>query len=610
MSAIQSNLSDPRYGYDMDVAVTQDSINATLKLFLDKFESHEFIRCYVYEKNPETGKGQYVCKNFDEIVAEVGMNPFDIPDGSDNEFVQKLYEMKFGFAFRATMGLPTEFPLSDLPDIVELNKGNSMVTYNLVCREFQILNLANNFGDITWTNISQAQQPQPWVFTFLVDLDLRSSDSAFAYLPEDVKQAVKNLCPDSMFSVQQLYLDLNTAGLESSPRISGIDPTSETYIYLTKIFINGYFKKIQEDNQSGENPDGNFLLGYTIKPSAPGSDPSIIPTDLNFLTSPYYDQSGQETQNYPLYTLNYLVMTENHKMPVAVPFSWNWVDEDMVSSYNGVMAVRKEIFRSYLNKLLSPTLDSVCLIPSTKIECTNDPVKCFKYKLGAKEDKTSKSFTLVNDGSDKVLQFSFSKKDSDKKDFCWFNWSNIEMKYSLSSDIYFTGNIIRMVSVASMYIHLNIDAGVVEGDIVKYKVETDYELGVDSYGNLTVFMPEGSPKFTDQSEKIDPNWWAKFISLGTIDSFIDDVKGYLEVMKSFLTGHQNQILHMLTGSKAWVFPGGKTFVFKNVEFSDFQDLTANVTYAEPSLARLMNQANQETLDFEAAAAKGKLELSH
>ncbi len=606
MSAIQSNLTLSKYGYDMAVGVTQDSMNATMKLFLDKFKSHEFIRCYVYEINPSTGKGQFVSKPFEEIKEELGMNPFDIPDGSNNEYVQKLYQMKFGFAFRAQMGLPTNFPLSDLPDIIELNKGNSMVTYNMVCREFQILNLANVFGDITWTNLSQSAQPKPWVFTFLVDLDLRSSDSAFAYLPPEVQQEVKNLCPDSMFSVQQLYLDLNTAGLESAPSINGIDPTSETYIFLTKIFINGYFRKIQEDNQSGGNPDGNFLLGYTIKPSAPGKDPSVIPTDLNFMVSPFVDSAGKESKEYELYTLNYLVMTENHKMPVAVPFSWNWVNKDEVSSYNGVMAVRKDIFRVYLNKLLSPTLDSVCLIPRTKIKCTNDPFKPLKYSLGMTRDITDKSFTLVNDASDKVLSFSFSKKDKDKKDFCWGNWSNISLKYTLKSDIYFTGNIIKMVSVGTTYFHLNIDAGVIEGDIVKYRVETDYELGVDSYGNLTVSMTPESPNFKDESEKINPNAWAKFITLGTINGLIDSVKDYLQVMKTFFTGHQNQILGMLNGSRMWVFPGGKTFVFKNVQFSDYQDLVANVTYAEPSAARLRNEASQETLDFERSAA----ELDH
>lgn len=603
MSAIQSHLSNSKYGYDLVAGVTQASINATMKVFLDKFEGKEFIQCYVYEKDPETGKGHFVVKDFEALKTELGKNPFDIPDGSSGEDVKKLYEMKFGFAFRAEMGLPTSFPIQELPDIIKLDKGSTTVNYNLVCKEFQILNLEDNFGDLNWTNLSQNTQPEPWVFNFLVDLDLLSSDSAFASLPADVQQAVKNLCPDSMFSVQQLYLDLNTPALASAPTIHGVDPTSNTYIYLTKIFINAYFKKLQQDNVSSGNPEGNVMLGYTIKPSNPGKAPSVIPTDLNFMVSPYLDENGNVTTNYPLYTLNYLVMTKGDPMPVPVPFDWNWVQESEIGDFNGVMAIRRNIFVNYLNELLSPTLDSVCLKPSASIECTSNPFKPLRYTIGISRDTTEKRFSVVQDGTSEVLRYSFTSEASKKKDFCWGNWTNISLKYTIDSKIYFSGNLIKTRSVATMRMHFNLDGAVYEGDYVKYRVETDYELGVDQYGNLTVVMAPGSPKFTDESQKIDKNIWGEIISLGTLDGFLKDVRSYLDVMRSFLTGHQSQILQMMNGSRVWVFPGGQTFVFKDVMFSDYQDLVANVTYAEPTADRLNNQATAETLEFERAAAK-------
>jgi hypothetical protein len=38
----------------------------------------------------------------------------------------------------------------------------------------------------------------------------------------------------------------------------------------------------------------------------------------------------------------------------------------------------------------------------------------------------------------------------------------------------------------------------------------------------------------------------------------------------------------LDGSQGWVFPGGKSFTFKQVAFSDYLDLISRITYVDPS----------------------------
>ncbi|MFD0861680.1 hypothetical protein ACFQ1M_05645 [Sungkyunkwania multivorans] len=586
MSAIQSNLSASQYGYDMVVGVTQASINATMKSFLDKYKGHEFVMCYVYQTDPTTNKGSWVSKPFEDIKQEIGGDPFSIPDGapSDNALLQKLYQMKFGFAFRASIGLPTEFPLDKIPNVIVLDKGNSLVTYNLVCKNFEVLNLTNNFGDITWSNISQSSQSEPWVFSFNVNLDLRSSDSAFAYLPKSVQDKVKNLSPGSMFSVQQLYLDLNTAGLDSAPSISGLDPTSDAYIFLTRTFINSYFKDLQKNNQSGDNPDGNFLLGYSIKPSKPGPTPSIVPTDLNFLVSPYLDSSGNPTKDYDMYTLNYLIMADDHHMPAAVPFGWNWVEKANEANFNGVMAIKKAAFVDYLNKLFSPQLNSVSFSTSCSIDCVN-PVK-MRYNIGMQAATGALKYQVVNDGSSKVLTYSYTKSSNASKDFCWGNWGNITFKYTVDSEVHLTGNTIQVITTTTAWMHVNVDGGVAEGNFVKYKSTVDYQLGVDAYGQLKVTLVGGKPNVKDESDDINPGVWGTIVTAGTYKGFIKEIKGYLTVIETFLSNYNNQILAMLNGSHVWVFPGGKTFVFKNVQFSNNQDLVADVTYAEPTAERL------------------------
>lgn len=578
MSANQSNLSASKYGYDMVVGTTQASINATMKQFLLKFDGHEFIRCYIYKQDVPDGQSHFVETDFQAYKTTLGFDPFDVPNGTamTDPKMKALEDNYFAFAFKTVMGLPTSFPLSAIPDVIKLDKGNSSVTYNLFCKEFQVLNLEpGGYGGGTWSNLSQEGGAAPWTFTFDVSLDLYSNTSAFVSLPPEIQNQIKNLCPGSMFSVEQLYLDLNAPGLESNPQIANLDPTSNAYIYLTRVFLNKYFANMQENSKSADNPDGNYLLGYSIKPSNPGNTSSIVPSDLNFLVSPYLNEQGNATTLYDLYTLNWLVMTDKHKMPAPVQFEWNWVDKANVSNFNGVMAINRATFSNFLNKLLSPALGNVCLIPSASISVNLIKVT---VNYGFKHDYSGQTYNVVNDGTSRVLTYSYEKSASDSDTFVP-NWGNITIKTSVQSDIYLEGNKIRTNTTAACWVHLNTDGGISEGDIVKYNCDTNYTIGVDSHGNLSVTMD--TPVFKDQSN-FNIDGWAKFVSAGTIEGMISKVKDFWTVMKTFLAGQENQILAMLNGSSTWVFPGGQTFVFKNAGFSDHQDLIADVTYAEPT----------------------------
>ena len=603
MSANQSNLSASKYGYDMVVGTTQASINATMKQFLLKFDGQEFVKCYVYKQDVPEGQSHFVETDYEAYKTTLGFDPFTIPNGTptSDERIQKLEANYFAFAFKTVMGLPTSFPLSAIPDVVKLDKGNSSVSYNLFCKEFEILNLEpGGYGGGTWSNLSQVGGDAPWTFTFDVSLDLYSNTSAFASLPQEIQNQIKNLCPGSMFSVQQLYLDLNAPGLESNPQIANLDPTSNAYIYLTRVFLNKYFANMQEQSKDPSNPDGNYLLGYSVKPSDPGNISSVVPTDLNFMVSPYLDAQGNATTQYDLYTLNWLVMTDKHKMPAPVQFEWNWVDASDVGSFNGAMSIKKGTFGNFLNKLLSPSLGTVCLIPSAGID-----VNLIKISVsyGFQHDYSGQTYSVVNDGTSKILTYSYEKSASDSDTFVP-NWGNITIKTSVQSDIYLEGTTIRTNTTAACWVHLNTDGGVSEGDIVKYNCETNYNIGVDAHGSLTVTMD--TPTFKDLSN-FDTSTWGQIVSVGTIDGMISSVKNFWSVMKDFLTGQENQILAMLNGSSTWVFPGGETLVFKNAAFSQFQDLTADVTYAEPSAQAVAaaTKADKAAVPVEALAENGR-----
>jgi|GEM_PF-1237205 len=589
MGAYESHLNLPQYGYDMVVATTEQAINATVKQYLLNYEGREFVSCY--KLAPEGSDESYVPMPYEEVLAIAGMNPFTIPEtelqnDKQKEAVARLYDKEFAFAFRADMGIPLGFPVKDIPKVIVFHKAGTEVAYNLFFKNISVLNIEDSGRrGFRWQNLAQAYSEKakdPWVFKFRVNLDLSSgSTSLFDSLLPAIQQKVKNLNPDSAFSVQQLYLDLNTALLTSDPTITGLDKSSWAYLYLTVGFIQNYYKTLKEEAKNKDNPNGNFLLGYTIKPTKPNnSSPSIIPTDLNIMISPFVDERGMATEEYNMFTLNYLVMSKDHTMPPSIPFIWNWIDDGQSS---GAMAIKREVFSSFLRQTLSPSLQQLCLIPvvyvhansvSTKWNCTYQPNPDPVY------------YELIEEAGPRVLSIKYTATAHEKS--AWlYNINEIESTVTIDSNIYLENNQIRSVTVANVYIWIKIWGGVTHGNLVTYSNETAYEIGVDAFGSLSAKMAPGSPKFTDLSQGIDPNGWSQFVTGWQVDDLISDIKKRWVFMKDFLDGHDKSIETMLNNSGVWVFPGGKTFAFKEAKFSNFQDLTTLVTYVEPEDADLL-----------------------
>jgi hypothetical protein len=579
MSALESNLSDGKYGYDMVVSTTQASINATMKMYLNKNQGKEFIKAYVYNPDAKEGEKDYKEVEFSTLTEALGFDPFSVPKGTpfSDDKIKKMLDQKFMFAFKTKLGLPdpSKFPVGSLPPVVEFNRGSSMVSYNLFCEEFQIIDLQpGGYSDGTWTNINQDNDGAPWVTSFIVNIDLRTDndENAFSKLPKEVQDKVKNLCPDTMFSIEQLLLDMNTRQMQTAPTISRIDDRSKAKYYLINDYLNVYIKEVF--------PEDDYIMGFTIKPhTAPQGKSSIIPTDLNLEVSPFTKNKA----DYNLYTLNYLVMTNDNSMPAPVPFDWNWVDKDQVTDYHGAMCIKKNIFVNFLRSILSPSLQNISLVPYASINCSWPA--SVKYSWGVNREQSPQNYNVVNDGSSHVLSFSFTKEASDSDDIApWPLWGNISLKYSVTSDVYLEGNIIKSVTRGIARPHINIEGGVTEGNFVNYLVTNSYAISVDAQGNLSVSMVDGHPIFEDQSEKPDPDGWSKFVTLGDIDNLIDhivnSIKGWFQ---QFLTGHDNQILAMLNGSDTWVFPGGRTFIFKDAQFSKHQDFFSYITYTDPGM---------------------------
>jgi len=578
MSASQSDLSGKQYGYDMVVGVTQASVNATMEEWLSKVQYEPVIMGYKF--NPEAAdpkKPYYPISDWQGFVSELGFDPFTLPNNTPatDPKMAKLMQEYFAFAFKAEIGLP-DFPLSEIPPVISLNKEGSYVTYNMVNKVFQVIGIESPpYGERYWLNASQSEDQEVWDFQFTVDMDLREDNitNHFHNLPPNTQNIIKNLGED-MFSVQQLYLDLNTAALSNSYTIKGIDPTSTIYQMLCNVYFEEYFKTLVAD--------GGIMLGYSVKASKPFSDDvSLIPTDLNFEVSAY-KENNQQTSDFDAYTLNYLIMSEGHAMKVPVPFTWNWVEKDNISKKAGVMAVNRNTFTAFLADKLTSSLGYLAQKPDCHFH-----VNCIKasIKTSFSRDPASQHFQTQGGGTT-LLTYSYSSSDkSSDTQYCgvWENWGNWKINYTSSCSVSVSGTVITVNANVNAHCHLNVDGGVTSGNWASYATTTTYTVGVTPDGSLVVTQNE--PTVQDNSQKPDPNFWSKFISAGTIDGCVNDIKNFLQpLLQNYATGFSNDIAYMLNGSNGWTFPGGKTYAFTGVQFSDYQDLVADLLYVTPQVS--------------------------
>jgi hypothetical protein len=604
MGSMSSNLEASKYGYDLVCATTQDSINATMKAFIGTYQAVEFTACYVYDPKTKTK----ILMPLEQIIAAIGCDPFSIPDKADPDTpaLQKLYnDLKFVFGFRAKMGLPSGVQPAKLPDIVVLDKGNSRVSYQMYCAEFSVIELENDFGSMNFHNLQQPPT-NPWLFQFEVNLDMRTGDqNAFNNLPKEVQDRIKNLNPDSMFSVQQLYLDLNSAGLQQMPSIAGLDPTTDAYVYLTRTFINQYWANL---------PSSGIVLGYTVQPSIPNpqsGNPSIIPTDLNIEVSPYLDANGNATTDYGMYTLNYLVMSNGTAMPPPVQFGWNWVEESEKADFEGTMTIRRNIFSDFLRRQIKPSASQLSV--DTTISMTHSGEN-FTTTLSAPLSQNPAAWTMTPagtaagaDGFSPLLTIGYNHDSYDSsEDALHLSSINGNFNYAMNGSVAVKGSVIRVSLHSVVYAEFNahimgIPAANMQANIVDYSSVVDYTLGIDAYGRLVA--SEGTPNNTDNGQDIDVSTWDRLIGLGDVAGMIRSMRSNMNSwIASSTNGYENMIEDMLNNSSSFVYPGGQTFLFKQVVFSDYQDLLTHVTYVDPSATPQQRQADLLQAPAEQTAA--------
>lgn len=564
-SYLSSNLSNQKYEYDLVLGTTAQAINQTLKM-------------YLFKKAPapkEIWYGQAEAGGdvlpMDPIA---GIDPFSITNKED--VPEDLLNSNFVFAIKAGFGLPKGVDPLSVPDILILGTDSQKVHYNMFFNTFQICTLDwGRHGTFAWNNYTQPNG-SPYIFTYQVDMNFDPTDpnDQFSGLPANVKSQLLNYNTNTMFSVQQLYLDLNNAGLQSMPVISGIPSTSKVYIVLQSDFIDTYWKSLQSE--------GKFVLGYAVHTnSQPTSRTSLQPTSLNFMTVPHYNDDGSISTNHKLYTLNYLMDTNNRKLTVGAPFPWNWVKSGEENSYHGAMAVRREIFAEYLMSSIAPYLSKVALTPTTYISIYNAG---FSWKASSGLGATAnQKYTYEPSGGNKIASFSFSKKAHDSSSSGLIS-GHYDLTATASSSISIKGNEITITLAANLHIDFSngdlFGVADVDGRVGGYSNTIVFNVAVDGSGKLTVKDKAGYPK----PKIIGADLNSGFMSgIDGVDNLTGSLESYYKQMTSFMNSFASDVEDYLNSSGGkWIFPGGQTLIFKAAVFSDNQDFVTHVTYADPS----------------------------
>jgi hypothetical protein len=599
MAPNSSHLADARYGYDLVVSTTQESINAGLLQYLQNTSATQpYHHLLFLADNKGTPS---VRLTLAELLARTGnVNPFEIPSGTSttDPRIQKLYGVRFVCGIRLRTGVPPGLmqsvpgkgPQIKLPaPIVELGNSANNVSFNMYCSDVTVISFHPPGGyndEGTWTWYSQPSGT-PWYVTTRTDLTSENLDKTlntpyFNNNPEQKKQLLARLnnLSGSAFSLQQLLFNLDSAVAQTTPKFVGVNDEEAEYL------LGIGFVKLWSDQAKEQ---GLPLIGVTAVAQSPDGSPLRL-TSLTRYVSPVLDpNTGAIIRNpTPLEisatTLNYLCATNGHRLPGASSFSWNWIDPQEISQSSGVMAVKRDVIAAYFVEQMLPQAKKSCIEPWTDVDAYNI-IGGVRYSWSFTRGKTP-TVRYHNDGATVAsLSYSHTARASDSMaathgelnitssytcDIVSGVWKFLGMTLGETNEIAITQNL--KISVYCQWAASGASANVVDKTL--YDV---YVVSVDSNGNLKT-EPHPDPKkhtLTDRSESGSASGIINFFT--KINDLIDDVKGK---SGDFLKASINPI--PFDKLKSFVFPGARVFSYKTAAFSDYQDLVSLITYVNPT----------------------------
>jgi len=447
-----------------------------------------------------------------------------------------------------------------------VNLGNDARTVSFfhMCAEFQVVERqagSEDFPNAKWTNVSQPDNA-PWLFKSIVNLQLQSVE--FKNLPKEVRDQIKNIS-ESAFSIQQLLFDLDNTALESIPTIIGVEPGSDAYTVLLRDFVGTYFAQMKKG--------GKPLFGITVTDKKP--DPgTLVLTDFNFQVNQYLNPVDKKPFDSPtleqkdLNTLSYLCATSHHELPPNSNFGWNWVEMTERRDFHGIIAINRNTFATYVKEQTASLFPANCAKAWVRVwlDGRSNP----EYDATLTENQTPTT-TLEKTGA-KVLNVYYH---SEYYDEAGLNGAlgKMELKSTFNADVTFADKTMTISQSLTINLYAKKLATSTSGDIVKKTLTDTYHFDVNHAGKLEITYTPGTIVDTSDNPSADAflSMWVGFNTL------YDKVKNDLRGLKN--TELKNIPVSIVQN---FVFPGGKVFAFKDVQFSNNQDLICHITYLDPT----------------------------
>ncbi|GMQ29587.1 hypothetical protein [Algoriphagus confluentis] len=568
----QSFLSSPKYGYDFVVATTQASINSGLKEYLNAVDQPETYLCFLADS-----KGNPTVEiSLEDLLAKTGgVNPFEIPDGTpyNDPRITTLTQNMFVVGLKIKLGLPSQILPKDLPFIVDLGNAANNVRFNLLCSEFQIIQNSppSGFGSGGSWNVWTQPADAAWYFSTTVNLVYKDLDSElntpyFNSHPEKRQQLLDQLrnLGSGAFSLQQLLFDLDNAALQSIPTIQGIDPGSDAALILTKSFMNLYF-------QAAKN-HGEPVLSVHAVANTPDNS-SLRLTGIEREVGVFVDGAGNPIENPTpdqrnVVTLDYLCAVNNNHLPGVASFSWNWVDPSDVNNLSGVISINRNTLANYYKGILLNAVKKSCIKPWTSVNA--HWYGKFDAKWSFTQNQTPQSAVIPPSG-EKVLEITYSS-NSDANDQSGATYAEFDIHSSYSCVVYFSGTTIKVVQNLTFWLKVKFDLTSASGNVVDKTITDIYTLSVGQNGLLQSAV---SSSTQDNSQTIDLDWFT---------SLFVDMNDMIHAVKSMAENIASTNFSDIPAGdiRNFVFPGASVFAYKDVEFSDNQDLLTSITYVSPS----------------------------
>ena len=521
--------------YDTVVATTQIAINETMGVYLYNHLSDFAI---------------YGIANDDGDVTELTNEP-----------------AKANCYLKGTLA-PEQDENGNYINIVNLttDKGNQNVGYNITMQNGAFYFNAAGINDYH----KRQDGKTPWIFKMFVKLSMQ--DVAKSNLPDNLKKQLENV-DENMFTIQQLYLDLNTAALSSIDGAKFPGTVQTPAEQLLKLYL--------IEQQTTNNP----LFGVSVKfKNINALPPTFAPTHIDFCVTPYLNAEGKAT-NPDLDTLNYLIMTGHRNAPLNRPqsFAFNWVDDISIA---GALAIRRDLYADFIVDQLNPILKNLCPIVSCKLG-DELAIHLPTVSPGADQKFNRISGEAFDKTTGKIATFSHESNDHDSRSQFFDNGTIYSfISYKMNCDIFLKDDNVTIMgsNVASCSIftsnpgsHDHSNELNMEMPETTFSWSANLQLYMDAANNGQLDYKMTS-NFDSPPVKTDP---LKVDELGRIKFYFDDMGNLRESTKTNIEETFKKIAG-IKNANHFIFPGAKTFVFKNPQFSDSDDLVSNITYLDPN----------------------------